>query len=166
MKSMYLSTIVLLCAMLGFNVQAAQINEIRIDQPSTDNDEYVELIGTPNESLQGLTYLVIGDGSGGSGVIEAVVDLSGQSVGANGLFLIAESSFTLATADLTANLNFENSDNVTHLLVDGFVGANGDDLDIDDDGTLDTLPWITIEDSVSLVEDPVGGEQFLSLIHI
>ena len=144
------------------SAQAVQINEIRIDQPSTDNDEYVELIGSPNESLQGLSYIVIGDGSGGSGVIEAVVDLSGQALDANGLFLIAESSFTLATANLTANLNFENSDNVTHLLVDGFVGANGDDLDVDDDGTLDSLPWVTIEDSVSLVEDPAGGEQFYS----
>lgn len=146
--------------------QAAQINEIRIDQSSTDNDEYFELIGMPNESLQGLSYLVLGDGSGGSGVIEAVVDLSGQSLDANGLFVVAESSFTLASANLTANLNFENSDNVTHLLVDGFVGANGDDLDVDDDGTLDSLPWVSIVDSVSLVEDPAGGDKFYSATQV
>ena len=138
------------------SAHAVQINEIRIDQPSSDNDEYFELLGAPNESLEGLTYIVIGDGSGASGTIEAVVDLTGQALDASGLFVVAESTFTLATANLTANLNFENSDNVTHLLVRGFVGANGDDLDMDDNGTLDTLPWIDIEDSVALKENDTG----------
>ena len=41
-----------------------KINEIRIDQPGTDNDEYFELLGEPNASLDGLTYIVIGDGVG------------------------------------------------------------------------------------------------------
>ncbi len=50
-------------------------------------------------------------------VIEAVVDLASQSIPAGGYFVAAESTFTLGTADLTTNLNFENSDNVTHLLV-------------------------------------------------
>ena len=82
-----------------------QINEIRIDQPGSDVDEYFELSGEPGASLDGLTYLVIGDGGGGSGVIEAVVDLGGAELGPNGFLLVAEASFTLATADLTATLN-------------------------------------------------------------
>lgn len=59
------------------------INEIRIDQPGADNDEYFELFGDPMApSLDGLTYIVIGDGAiaAGSGVIEAVIDLTGQSL--------------------------------------------------------------------------------------
>ena len=60
--------------------EAVTISEIRIDQPSTDNDEYFELAGAAGTSMNGLTYLVIGDGTGGSGVIEAVVDLTGQSI--------------------------------------------------------------------------------------
>lgn len=126
------------------------INEIRIDQPSTDTDEFFELSGEADASLDGLTYLVIGDGTGGSGVIEAVVDLDGIAIDADGLFLAAESSFTLGTPDLETSLDFENSDNVTHLLVTDFAGSNGDDLDTDDDGTLDTTPWATIVDSVAL----------------
>jgi hypothetical protein len=131
------------------------INEIRIDQPSFDNDEYFELKGTPSASLDGLTYLVIGDGTGGSGVIEAVIDLTGQSLGLDGLFLAAEATFTLAPGlvDLTTNLNFENSDNVTHLLVEGFSGADGDDLDTDDDGVLDATPWTAIVDLIALIEE-------------
>lgn len=138
------------------------INEIRIDQPSTDNDEYFELIGAPNTSLDGLTYLVIGDGSGASGVIENVTDLSGLSLDSNGFFVAAESSFTLGTADLITTLNFENSDNVTHLIVEGFTGSDGDDLDTDDNGSLDATPWSSVVDLIALVEElnPPAGTEF------
>ena len=123
--------------------QGPTLSEIRIDQPSTDNDEYFEIAGAAGASLDGLTYLVIGDGAGGSGTIEAVVDLTGNSIPGSGFFVAAESTFSLGVADLTTSLNFENSDNVTHLLVDGFTGSNGDDLDTNDDGTLDVTPWST-----------------------
>ena len=137
------------------------INEIRIDQPSTDNDEYFELAGPAATDLSALTYLVIGDGSGGtggSGVIEAVVSLSGSSVTASGFFVAAESTFTLGTADLTTSINFENSDNVTHLLVRDFTGSNGQDLDTDDDGALDSSPWLELVDCIGLVETVGSGE--------
>lgn len=138
---------------------AIQISEIRIDQPSSDNDEFFELSGVAGESLNDLTYLVLGDGAGGSGVIEAVISLEGQSLSTAGFFVAAESTFTLGTADLTTSINFENSDNVTHLLVRGFSGANGDDLDTDDDGNLDTIPWTDVEDAVALVESIGNGDR-------
>ena len=138
------------------------ISEVRIDQPGTDNDEYFELHGPADTSLDGLTYLVLGDGTGGSGVIEAVVDLIGQSIPASGYFVAAESTFTLGAVDLVANLNFENDDNMTHLLVYGFTGANGDDLDTDDDGTLDLTPWEAELDRIALVkqENPPTGTEY------
>lgn len=147
--------------------QAVVINEIRIDQPSADNQEYFELFGTAGESLNDLTYIVIGDGTGASGVIESVTSLAGLSVNLNGYFLVAEATwgtsvppgFAGGVPDLSLagnGLNFENSDNVTHLLVSGFTGASGDDLDTNDDGTLDTTPWSGIVDSVALVVDPTA----------
>lgn len=138
------------------------INEIRIDQPGTDYDEYFELAGPAGASLDGLTYLVIGDGASGSGVIENVTDLTGQTIPSSGFFVVAEGSFTLGAANLTTNLNFENSDNVTHLLVDGFRGANGADLDTNDDGVLDLEPWNSIVDSVALIETVGSGDQVYS----
>ena len=132
---------------------AIEINEIRIDQDGTDNDEYFELYGDASASLDGLTYIVIGDGSG-SGTIEAVVDLTGLSLNASGYFLAAEDTFSLTgTPDLVTSLNFENSDNVTHVLVAGFTGANGDDLDVDDDGTLDSTPWAGQVDLIAVIEE-------------
>ncbi len=135
----------------------AIINEIRIDQPGADNDEYFELRGTPGESLDGISYVVIGDLPGATpptqnGGVEFVLDLTGYAFDGNGLFLVAKSTFSLpATPNLIAALNFENFDNVTHLLVTDFTGAVGDDLDTNDDGTLDITPWNTMLDSVALV---------------
>ena len=137
---------------------AASINEIRIDQPSADNDEYFELKGAANESLAGLTYIVLGDGSSelGSGVVENVTNLDSQSLNGNGLFVAAKSTFTLGAADLVADLRFENSDNITHMLVSGWVGQIGDDLDTDDDGVIDNILYDNIVDSVALKENDSG----------
>ncbi|MDG1491898.1 MAG: hypothetical protein P8R43_08395 [Planctomycetota bacterium] len=137
------------------------INEIRTDQNSSDNDEYFELLGLAGDDLDGLTYIVIGDGATGSGTIESVVDLAGQVIPADGTFLAAESSFSLGTADMTTTLNFENGDNVTHLVALGFTGMNGMDLDADDDGVLDSpLPWLFVLDAVSLVANPTSGDKY------
>ena len=162
-----LTAVALVVALIPTTILAAgpgvTINEIRIDQGGSDFDEYFELTGDLSTSLDGYTYIVIGDSTGGgSGVIEEVTDLTSQSIDSNGFFVAAESSFSLGTADLTTSLSFENSDNVTHLLVLGFSGSSGDDLDTDDDGTLDSAPWTSIVDSVALVETVGSGDQIYS----
>lgn len=137
---------------------AADISELRIDQPGVDNDEYVEIRGAAGESLAGLTYLVIGDDDlafppEGNGSIEAVVQLSKYSIPADGTLLLAEATFTLGTADAVVNLNFEGGDNVTHLIVSGFTGSDGQDLDTNDDGTLDVTPWASVVAAIALVHE-------------
>ncbi len=132
-----------------------QMSEIRVGQPGFDTQEYVELKASPGTSLAGLTLVVIGDAEGQTppaqnGVIEEAIALSG-SVGASGYYVIAESTFTLALADLVLPLNFEDPDNVTFLLVSGFSGNTGQSLDFNLDGTLDVTPWTGIVDSVALV---------------
>lgn len=150
---------IVLAFVFASSASAISINEIRIDQNGTNNDEYFELAGMPSESLGDLTYLVIGDvlGSNGpaySGSIECVVSLSGLSIPSDGYFLAAKSTFSLGgSVDLTTSLNFENSDNVSHFLVKDFTGALGDDLDTDNDGTLDVTPWSQVVDSIALVEN-------------
>ncbi|MFO0829704.1 MAG: hypothetical protein U0572_16305 [Phycisphaerales bacterium] len=149
-------------------IEPLRISEIRIDQAGTDNDEYFELSGTPGTSLNGYTYIVIGDGTGGSGVIEAVISLNGFSIPSDGYFLVTEPTFTLApgAADFvtaTNGLNFENTDNVTHLLVKDFTGTNGQDLDTNNDGVLDVTPWSEVTDSVAVIigTPGVGGNEFV-----
>jgi hypothetical protein len=157
----YLGIFCLSLAGLWFgNAQAVVINEIRIDQTGADSSEYFELAGSAGESLANLSYLVIGDnGSDSHGIVESVTQLSGHSLATDGFFLAAEGSFALGGGvDLVTSLNFENSDNVTHLLVSGFSGALGDDLDTNNDGSLDVTPWLGILDSVALVETYGSGD--------
>ncbi|MCP5520835.1 MAG: PEP-CTERM sorting domain-containing protein [Verrucomicrobiales bacterium] len=134
------------------------LNEIRLDQTGADNDEYFEIFSSDyeNDSLADVVLLVIGDGTGGSGVIESVTSLDGQTL-TSPWFLVAESTFTMGTPSLSLPagdnpLNFENSDNVTYVLVRDFTGANGDDLDTNDDGVLDSMPWSVTLDAVAILE--------------
>ena len=163
--------VVCACGVEGANA-VVTINELRVDQPGpwgeNDPDEYVELRGNPGESLNGLTYVVIGDGATEqySGVVEALIPLSGYSIGPSGLFLIAEPTFTLGTADLVVAagaLNFEDDDNVSHYLMQDFTAVLGQDLDLDDNGTLDGPPWpfYGAKDQIALIKSPnppVGTE--------
>ncbi len=62
------------------------------------NREYVELIGTPGASLDGYYFVVFEgeeeeNGGAGSGIADLVVDLSGQTFGANGLLVITGSNW-------------------------------------------------------------------------
>jgi hypothetical protein len=136
-----------------------RINEIRRDQTGTDNDEYFELAGPAGASLSALTYLVIGDdpsGVTGSGWIEEVTPLTGSSLAGTGFFVAAEGTFTMGLANMTTDLNFENTDNVTHMLVTDFTGTDAMDLDTDNDGVLDVTPWTSVNDSIAIVGPGAG----------
>ena len=151
------------------SASAVAINELRVDHLGSDTNEYFELAGTPGESLNGLTYIVIGDtspslggGSVNTGAIEVAISLDGLTIPADGQFLAVEAIYAgseSAGADLVTNLNFENSDTMTHLLVSGFTGADGDLIDSDRDGLLDpVLPWSSIIDGITLEELNNSGE--------
>ncbi len=140
------------------------ISEIRIDNPGDDTDEYFELAGAPFESLDGLAYVVIGDAdysAGHYGVVETFIPLDGFTLGANGFLAIANDPFLAVCtgySPVASFAKFENGDNVTHLLVRGASGLLGEDLDWDDDGTLDMEPWSEILDCVALIERTSGGD--------
>jgi len=157
----------LLCV-AGSAPAAIRINEIRTDTPGTDTDEYFELIGPPGTSLAGLTYIVLGD-SGTvhtCGVIESITDLSGFSIQPDGLLCLRNSAATpvLSGYDGSVPLTFENTDNVTHMLVSGFTGTLLQKLDTNDDGVLDITPWTSIVDCIGLDKGTVpncAGEEYL-----
>jgi uncharacterized repeat protein (TIGR01451 family) len=136
------------------SVNQFTISEMRIDHPGADTQEYFELEGPANFFLNDLTYLVIGDGTGGSGVIENITSLDGYLVPSSGFFVGATSTFNLSSPDLVTTLVFENSDNVTHMLVQGFTGTIGQDLDTNDDGVLEITPWFQVLDLIALIEEP------------
>lgn len=180
---------VLLAAAAAFTfsmtASAATFSEFRLDQSGSDASEYIELFGTPGESLDGLHIIIIGDGTGAGagGAVEAIIDLTGSSIPADGYFLIAETTFgtgglgLTGSVDLTTNVNFENSDNLTLLLVTALndsihvgSGFGGSDLDVDDDNVIDAsgdyggdggddgAPFGSIVDELGIVETVGSGD--------
>ncbi len=145
----------------GFTQASAQtLSEFRLDMPGTDTEEFVELAGAVGASLDGISFVILGDSGSTNfgGQVETAVDMTGHVINANGFFVLAKSTFTLGVADLTDDgMSFENSDNVTYMLISGFTGAVGDDLDTTDDGILDGLTG-TIIDSLSIIESIGSGD--------
>ncbi|MDX2132060.1 MAG: hypothetical protein SFY69_08410 [Planctomycetota bacterium] len=153
-----------LVALAGVAQGQVQFNEIFVNAPGTDQGrEFIELLSAaPNQSLDGLTILVI-EGDCGSGCVAGTIDqalsLTGQSTGANRLFMWRDSTDALipeaepATAIFVQDFSpdIENGSN-TYLIVEGFTGAVGDDLDANNDGVLDSQPWTRVVDAVGYKE--------------
>jgi predicted extracellular nuclease len=117
---------------------APVLNELSVSTTGTDV-EYYEVAGTPGADYSAYSILEIQGVAEGSDTPGQVVDVTpvGSTDGA-GLHLI----------DLPAN-TVEN-DPVTLLLVEGFTGEVGLDLDPGDDGAFDTTPWTSLADAVSI----------------
>ncbi|WP_353814467.1 ExeM/NucH family extracellular endonuclease [Agromyces sp. SYSU T00266] len=121
--------------------QEPVINEFSASTAGTDV-EYVEILVEPGTDVSGFRVLEIeGDSNSTMGVVDEIVsfdpaDGSGRSL-----------------AWLPANA-LENG-TVSLLLVSGFTGALGDDLDADDDGTLDAAGFELL-DSVAVNDGGAG----------
>ena len=127
------------------------INEIVVSTTSTDR-EFLELLASPGESLNDLSVLEVRSG----GQIDTVISLSGATAGDNGYFLLASpeaESVLGVTADLGISNNTFTNTSQTYLLVSGFSGLSGVDIDANDDGVIDNAPWTAILDSVAVIDD-------------
>ncbi len=144
-------------APVSFEAAEVGISEIRTRSATDREIEYVELTGSPRVSLAGLTYVVIGGGGEeplSSGVVTVAVDVKGPVLDASGYYIIGNQRRVYRSrVDQLEPLEIPNGDNQTHLLVRGFAGRVGDDLDTDDDGTLDATPWSDVIDQVALIEE-------------
>ena len=140
------------------HIQAASgvvLNEIQVSTASTDW-EFFEVAGTPGTDLTSLSLLVIeSDNYSSAGTIDKVVTLSG-SIPSDGFWWAASATgqstygAECGTADASFSDNtFENS-TATYLLVDGFSGSQGDDLDTNNDGVLDSQPWTELIDGIGI----------------
>lgn len=165
------STLALLAATQALAMTPPPIlTEIRVDSlPPLADIEYIEISGVAKYPLDGLSLVVIGDADdipgpslGNSGVIESVTHLDGCRMPADRAMLVHSSNMLLTLPDLVAPLGLEDSDNLTILLVRDCTCSVGDDLDLDDDGVLDALPWSEVLDSVAIaVATPGVGSEWV-----
>lgn len=159
---------VALCAIL-FVTQSSRasimINEVLLE-PSGPNvgQQFFELRGTPNQSLSDISLVVLIGEANGLGIVDQVFDLSAFNLGSNGLFLWRDTAAVLSPApdpDTTVGTTtlplgppaFLANLSQTFLLVSGFSASPNDDLDNNDDGTLDSMPWDSVVDAIGLREN-------------
>lgn len=162
MKQILYST-ALLFAWTSLAFSQVVFNEVRLDDPESDDFEYFEIYNRGQSAIRlgTITYIVLGQGVGGSGVITQVLNLPAFSLEPGSHFLASHQTQLridsdsdgvadiLATPDFQTPLDFESSSTVTHILAVAFSGSVGDDLDTDDNGTLDIRPWVAVVDAVS-----------------
>jgi 2',3'-cyclic-nucleotide 2'-phosphodiesterase/3'-nucleotidase/5'-nucleotidase len=111
------------------------INEIDADQTDTDTDEFIELYGTPNASLDGLV-VVFFNGSDDQSYL--AIDLDGQSLDGNGLFVLGTS--TVPNVDLA----FEGADNQIQNGADAVAVYTGNAVDFPNDTPISTTNLIDV----------------------
>jgi hypothetical protein len=112
------------------------INEFVASHTGTDNHEYVEIFGDPSTSYSTLTIVQIEGDASVAGTIDSATPVG--STDAGGYWV---SGFL--------NNVLENN-TMTLLLVENFTGTVGNDLDTDNNGTLDSTPWSSILDAVAV----------------
>ncbi|MFZ4572868.1 MAG: hypothetical protein ACOYN0_00640 [Phycisphaerales bacterium] len=156
MKKIGMTAVLSLCAGLAA-AQEVRFNEVMINPPGTDQgNEYIELKSDAAfADLSRFTIIVIeGDMPTPAGVVDQVLPLSGQATGANKLFLWRDTvailppgpapETTIKVQDFVPDL--ENGAN-TFLIVEGWTGTQGMDLDTNNDGVLDSTPWTRVVDA-------------------
>jgi uncharacterized repeat protein (TIGR01451 family) len=121
------------------------INEFVLNHTGTDDHEYVEIYGDPLADYHGYTLLQI-EGDAGYGRLDSVDEVGDTD--ASGFW---ETPFY--------EDHFENG-TLTLLLVQGFSGALGQDLDLDDDGLLDVFPWTEVVDGVAVTDGDIGDHVY------
>ncbi|MFN7316674.1 MAG: hypothetical protein ACK5ZG_09300 [Phycisphaerae bacterium] len=177
-------------AFAQFTRDSVVINEIMINVPSPDADntrEWVELkSAAPSQQLTNLWFVVIdGDNNAAGnstamGKIDMAINLSSYTTGSNGLLLLRDNALVLvpnpatettvvsfsdwtgctgANSDTVGAIDIENG-SATYLIVEGFTGTICQDLDTNNDGTLDAQPWSGIVTAVSFI----NGDDFVANI--
>lgn len=120
----------------AFMIPPPLINEFSASHAGTDNYEYVEIFGTPSTDFSSYTILHIEGDSTTAGTID-----SAWAVGST------DAAGFWTTGFLT---NAIENGSITLLLVSGFIGAVGNDIDTNNDGVIDVTPWTAIVDDVGV----------------
>src|SRR5262249_8099752 len=155
-------------------VPALLLNELYVNPPGDDdNREFVEILSTTGgvTSMNGVALIEIDGNPGTIGVIAHDRFLSGMTTGSNGLLLLGFDYASVGTpwgalvspqTALGDKNNFMGNNTITMMLVQGYTGIPGQDLDTNDDGVLDVTPWTSVIDSVGWYDPGFPGSKVYS----
>lgn len=145
--------------LLVSHAQAALLNELNVNPPSTDQPfEYIEITGSANEALTNVYFVSMeGDFSGANtGLADMVVSLNGLNLGSNGLLMIKATTgghtppaaTTVVTDAQFDSGALENGTNSFLLIQSTTPITEGTDYDTNEDGVLDLPGGATVIDAV------------------
>ncbi len=126
------------------------INEFVANHTGSDTFEFIEVAGNLSTDYSEWTVLEIEGDSTGAGVIDDVFPV-GVTNG-NGLWYTGFLSSKIENGSLTI------------LLVEGFSGSAGDDIDTDNDGVIDFSPWARIGDSLAIDDGGTGDLHYSPVV--
>lgn len=136
-----------LAAALAGPAAAQRITEIVFDHTGADTHEYVEVHASPGASLSAYTLVEL-DGSAGGDPGKILHVFTPTAANDAGFW---------STGWLTST--FEQP-TFTILLVSGFTGTVGQDLDAGNDGVLDATPWTSVHDGVAFSDGNAGARTY------
>ncbi len=121
----------------------AILSEFVIDHSGADSQQFVEVFGEARTSYHSSWILVVdGDLDGNPGHVDKAYQVG--TMNSAGVWDTGARNEEIPLGSMSL------------LLVEGFTGAEGDDLDSNDDGTLDTTPWDAIADSIAANDGGLG----------
>ncbi len=143
--------------LLAAPASAQKISEVVFDHAGTDTHEYVEIAANPASvvppgvadtvlvDLSSYRIVVLDGSTAGGGSPGRIVNVfQPGTTNGSGLWSTGYMSSTLERPVFTI------------LLVSGFSGSVGDDLDAGDDGVLEATPWTAIADGVAFSDGSAG----------
>ncbi|HMM36476.1 MAG TPA: endonuclease, partial [Thermoanaerobaculia bacterium] len=160
-RSLVGSVILALSALCALPAEAQKITEVVADHAGSDVYEYIEIAANPASVVPpGVNDTITVDLSS-----YRIVELDGSPDGGGNPGKIlhvfqpgtTNGSGLWSTGFLTSTLE---RPVFTLLLVSGFTGAAGDDLDAGDDGILDATPWTTIADGVAFSDGSTSARTY------
>lgn len=129
------------------------LSEVKVNPPGMNDgtNEFMEVRATPNSILQNIYLLVInGDSGANPGTVTMLVSLNGVNTGNNGLIFVAApghpysitpGTTVIADNQLTGSAGALGNGTISFLLVQSPTAiTEGEDLDFDNNGTLEELP--------------------------
>lgn len=132
------SCAILVAALSAGSAMAQKISEVVAAHAGPDDHEYIEIWGNPSAPYS--TYRIL-ELDGGGVILRA---LQPGTTNGGGFWTTGYLTTTLEQPVFTL------------LLVSGFSGSVGNDLDGNNDGTLDSTPWSALADSVAFTDGSSG----------
>lgn len=163
--------IVVALAVVTLAVTAAaqdfHMNEIFASHTSTDDQEFIELIGTPDASLDYLMVLIVEGDSTNAGILDRAWALTGYAMPGDGYFVLGDTAVVNMDFDLGSDNNIENGTETFYLVdatdqagVDAITALLGTNIDVGGGVTL--IPSMaTILDIIAMIDDDYPTTDFI-----